>query len=89
MNFNINDYIVIITGHTSAFLRNHIYKQRTVNYYLQVEKDCENQENGSSIYQFKNKSNWRYATASEIAAYSLVNKPIDVTKMVIDNYSII
>lgn len=79
--FRKNDYIVILTTHSTTFKENYIFKQRRDQDFLSVEKDCEGDLNGTTLTSFID-SNWRYATKEEIEKYNELNYPFDVTKLI-------
>lgn len=79
----------ILTPDTRSFLINDVYKQRKNYPALSPELDSKgSQHNGWSCYSYEY-SNWRYATDIEKDAYDQNNKPVNVSGLNIDNFSVI
>jgi len=99
--FEKGDYIVLTGGGIStdgediffslSFRVGFIFKQKYRDKQLMPEVDCKgHRSNGWSCYRAKQEGiNWRHAYETEIIAYNRVNKPVDVSMVTVDNYSII
>lgn len=76
--FKAGDYIVTLKRISISFKEGWCFKQRSNNYYLQVEKDCTDASNGNRECIFNDSTTWRYATKEEVTEYETFNKPFSL-----------
>jgi hypothetical protein len=80
-SFEAGDYIVITrpaSKDTKYFKYGHIYKQQSTGTALDVVESSHGSTFSGTTFQYKDPSNWRFATTSEIKQYVKAGKPVNV-----------
>ncbi len=80
--FKAGDYIVLLNKNGLNHKANRCYKQRINSSNIRsCVDDSLSTNNGSDLFKFDIKENWRYATQEEIAEYERLERPYDVTTL--------